>query len=568
MFNLPIVQRELLIASRGLGSWLSRWILAVIAVSLGGFWLLVGSGVGQNAPGALQGDVFFTVMTWSCFTYCLLAGLWTTTDTLTREKNDGTLGLLFLTDLRGYDVILGKMFSGSLRSFYGVLAVLPVLALPLLMGGVTNAQFSRTVFALLNILIFSLSCGIFFSAICRRTGQSIFYTLLFLVIITIAPLIYFWMGGVNETFSLVSPAFAIYQAHIPQIGPGLPGFGWYSLWVCAGLSASILFLGFASWIVPNSWQDDGFKILKIAIRILKKAIRVFLRALSFFIPGFDDFVLRLVKFCLYFLSSYRRISSYRRTLYLDSNPVSWLVNRNASMRQSRIFLILYIAVAWLAITLYSSLVDSVEPSFIFTGMSLLWLGSLWFRIDLTRHTVSSISEAKESGALEQILVTPIDERQFRRGHFRAMASFWAWPLISLMMAPVLYICIQVLMHPEMLDEGGLIFGITLIGLIFVCLPLLSFFLDIFALYFSGCWFSLRNHSFGKAFWKTFGFVYLLPTVGSVFLCFIGPFTGLVTGTIFIVWPLTSLQGNFRRVVSGEYGLPIVRKTLSSNVAKT
>ena len=59
MFNLPIVQRELLIASRGLGSWLSRWILAMIAVSLGGFWLLVGSSVGQNAPGSLQGDVFF-----------------------------------------------------------------------------------------------------------------------------------------------------------------------------------------------------------------------------------------------------------------------------------------------------------------------------------------------------------------------------------------------------------------------------------------------------------------------------------------------------------------------------
>ena len=231
MFNLPIVQRELLIASRGLGSWLSRWILDMIAVSLGGFWLLVGSSVGQNAPGSLQGDVFFTVMTWSCFTYCLLAGLWTTTDTLTREKNDGTLGLLFLTDLRGYDVVLGKMFSGSLRSFYGVLAVLPVLALPLLMGGVTNTQFLRTVFALLNILIFSLSCGIFFSAICRRTGQSIFYTLLFLVIITIVPLIYFFMGGVNETFSLVSPVFAIYRAHIPQIGPGLPGFGWYPLWI-------------------------------------------------------------------------------------------------------------------------------------------------------------------------------------------------------------------------------------------------------------------------------------------------------------------------------------------------
>ena len=338
------------------------------------------------------------------------------------------------------------------------------------------------------------------------------------------------MGGVNETFSFVSPVFAIYRAHIPQIGPGLPGFGWYPFWICAGLFASIFFLGLASWIVPKSWQDR----------------EVLFRKKHFILSDFNSF----------------------RSQHLNSNPVSWLVNRNASMRQSRIFLILYIAVAWLAITLYSSLVDRVEPSFIFTGMSLLWLGSLWFRIDLTRHTVSSISEAKESGALEQILVTPIDERQFRRGHFRAMASFWAWPLISLMMAPVLYICIQVLMHPEMLDEGGLIFGITIIGLIFVCLPLLSFFLDIFALYFSGCWFALRNHSFGKAFWKTFGFVYLLPTAGSVFLCFIGPFTGLVTGTIFIVWPLTSLQGNFRRVVSGEYGLPIVRKILSSNSAKT
>ena len=164
-------------------------------------------------------------------------------------------------------------------------------------------------------------------------------------------------------------------------------------------------------------------------------------------------------------------------------------------------------------------------------------------------------------------MTPMDERQFRRGHFRAMVSFWIWPLISLIMAPILFIFLQAIMHPEMLDESGLIFGITFLGLMVVGLPVLSFFLDIFALYFSGCWFALRNHSFGKAFWKTFGFVYLLPTVGSIFLCFIGQFAWLVTGTIFIVWPLTSLQGNFRRVVAGEYGLPTVMRTSSPDTAK-
>lgn len=525
MFNLPIVQRELLIASKGLGSWLWRWIVAIVAVFFGVFWLFLNSGDSK----AMQGDVFFVIMSWSCFTYCLLAGLWTTTDTLTREKTDGTLGLLFLTDLRGYDVVLGKMFSGSLRSFYGVLAVLPVLALPLLMGGVTNAQFWRTVFALLNILIFSLSCGIFFSAICRRTGQSIFCTLLLLLSITLAPLIYGWMGGTNEAFSLMSPAIAIYRAYVPLIGPALPGLGWYPMWIGCGLFTSICFLVLASWIVPKSWQDR-----EVTYRNKHSLVK--------------------------------NVNS-PRSLNLDSNPVSWLVNRNASMRQSRVFLVLYIAVAWLAITAYSALEGRVEPPVIITGISLLWLGSLWFRIDLTRHTVSSISEAKECGALEQILVTPMDERQFRRGHFRAMVSFWIWPLISLIMAPIFFIFLQALMHPEMLDESGLIFGITFLGLMVVGLPVLSFFLDIFALYFSGCWFALRNHSFGKAFWKTFGFVYLLPTVGSIFLCFIGQFAWLVTGTIFIVWPLTSLQGNFRRVVAGEYGLPTVMRTSSPDTAK-
>ena len=130
--NLPIVQRELLVASRGLASWLWRWIVAIVAVAFGGLWLLFAS-IGQSAGPGLQGDVFFAILSWACFGYCLLSGLWTTTDSLTREKTEGTLGLLFLTDLRGYDVVLGKMFTGSLRSFYGVLAVLPVLALPLLL---------------------------------------------------------------------------------------------------------------------------------------------------------------------------------------------------------------------------------------------------------------------------------------------------------------------------------------------------------------------------------------------------------------------------------------------------
>ena len=78
---------------------------------------------------------------------------------------------------------------------------------------------------LLNILIFSLSCGIFFSALCRRTGQSIACTLFFLASITLIPQTYIGFGGTNEAWSLTSPAYAMYRASSPVIGPAAVGWG-------------------------------------------------------------------------------------------------------------------------------------------------------------------------------------------------------------------------------------------------------------------------------------------------------------------------------------------------------
>ena len=71
MTSLPIVERELGIASRKIGSWLSRWIIAIAAVLFGGGWLLIAS----LGDGMMKGDIFFAILAWACFAYCLLAGL-------------------------------------------------------------------------------------------------------------------------------------------------------------------------------------------------------------------------------------------------------------------------------------------------------------------------------------------------------------------------------------------------------------------------------------------------------------------------------------------------------------
>ena len=530
MTSLPIVERELGIASRKLGSWLSRWIIAIVAVCFGGLWL----GIAYLEGGMMKGDIFFAILAWACFAYCLLAGLWTTSDTLTREKSDGTLGLLFLTDLRGYDVVLGKMITASLKSFYGVLAVLPVLALPLLMGGVTNDQFWRTAGALLNILIFSLSLGMFFSALSWSSGRAVFWTFFSLLSVTMLPLIYLWLGGTASALNFVSPGFAMANASASVIGTPAAGFSGHWAWLGSGLAVSGTLLALASWIIPHRWRETRLRpqVPSLAKRTDGDRLQ----------PSAD-----------------------RQSAMLDTNPAGWLVWRVRSFRTSRWLLVALMITGGLALLGFVALAGAgIDDVWIFMAL-LVWVGSFWIRLEVARHAVTTIYEAKASGALEQILVTPVDERQFRRGHFIAMVRFWMWPVIVLASLPIVAALLSMLMTGWIFDDA--LFGVSIMGLISGLLAVV-FFGDLFALYYSGCWFALRSNSYSAAFWKTFGFVYLLPTIGSVLFCWMGQFIWLITDIIFIVWPLTSLQGNFRRAVSGEYGIRYARPLPSPATAPT
>ena len=530
MISLPIVERELGVASRKLGSWLSRWIIAIVAVCFGGIWL----GIAYSVGGMMNGDVFFAILAWACFVYCLLAGLWTTSDTLTREKTDGTLGLLFLTDLRGYDVVLGKMITASLKSFYGVLAVLPVLALPLLMGGVTNDQFWRTAGALLNTLIFSLSMGMFFSALSWSSGRAVFWTFFSLLSVTMLPLIHLWLGGTASALNFVSPGFAMANASAPVIGTPAAGFSGHWAWLGSGLAVSGVLLALASWIIQHRWRETKLRPQTPSLAERRDGDRL-------------------------------QRSAERQSAMLDTNPAGWLVWRVRSFRTSRWLLVALMITVGLALLGLVALVGAgIDDLWIFMA-SLVWVGSFWIRLEVARHAVTTIHEAKASGALEQILVTPVDERQFRRGHFAAMVRFWMWPVILLASLPIVAALFSMLMEGWIFDDA--LFGVSIMGLMSGLIAVV-FFGDLFALYYSGCWFALRSSSYSAAFWKTFGFVYLLPTIGSVLFCWLGQFIWLITDIIFIVWPLTSLQGNFRRVVSGEYGIRYARPIPSPATAPT
>src|SRR5437773_146583 len=181
MTVLPVVARELRIAARKRSNFWLRVAAALAAMILGSGFMAFSTVRGVGA--ATLGGVLFGVLTWLALAAALSAGLFFTSDCLSEEKREGTIGFLFLTDLRGYDVVFGKLLATSLRGFYSLLAVLLILAVTLLMGGVTGAEFWKTALALVNALFLSLAAGLFVSAISRDSQKALAATLFLLALL-------------------------------------------------------------------------------------------------------------------------------------------------------------------------------------------------------------------------------------------------------------------------------------------------------------------------------------------------------------------------------------------------
>src|SRR5690348_13115289 len=105
MTFLPIVERELIEASRRRGTYWIRLAAAAVGLLIGGWVMLMT----HNQPPAQLGIALFVALSIAAFVYCLSVGIFRTADCLSEEKREGTLGLLFLTDLKGYDIVLGKL---------------------------------------------------------------------------------------------------------------------------------------------------------------------------------------------------------------------------------------------------------------------------------------------------------------------------------------------------------------------------------------------------------------------------------------------------------------------------
>jgi ABC-type Na+ efflux pump permease subunit len=396
MTFLPVVERELRVAARRRATHLVRVAAAAVGLGLTAWILRVDAGSSQEA-----GGVLFKVLAVFLFIYGGIFGTQVTADCMSEEKREGTLGLLFLTDLKGYDVVFGKLTATSLHWFYGMLAVVPVLAIPLLLGGVSHGELLRVVLALVNLLFFSLSIGIFASALCRRDSWAHGISLLVALAILFA-----WPAATQfqrhpnpnpRLANLSSPAYGCVLAFddVYNRSPHL------DFWLSTAITQfySWTFLGLACWIVPRSWQDV----------VVEKS----------------------------WWRRWRRVSnerSTRRRNLLALNPFLWRASR-AEFRQAAVWLMLAILAAiWMWINRAArgtwggnNFESPLDIAF------LIW-GGLMVKAWVAAESGRALGEDRRSGALELLLSTGLRPAEIVRGQREALWRQFALPIGALLAA--------------------------------------------------------------------------------------------------------------------------------------
>ena len=499
MTFLPIVDRELRIRARWKSTYWVRGAVALTAILIAGVMLLF---AGMAAPGAV-GKPMFAILAWLAWLFCLVEGVRNTADCLSEEKREGTLGLLFLTDLKGYDVVLGKFMASSLSSFYGLLAMVPALAIPLLLGGVTGGEFWRVVLALVNTLFFALTTGMFVSSISRQERKAWVGTFgLTLLFVVVLPLLAAALA--LGDLGLPSPWSAFTNSFESEY-TGAPEACWYSNLFLNLLSW--LWLALASYLLPRSWQE---KAKQRRTRRTPGAVRQ---------------------------------GAARRHL-MEINPVLWLTARHEHQR-IYLWLTVGLAIAAGGMTWVMNFGDWSVLAIMFGFTVVLNLAlCVWVAAEASH----SFGDARASGALELLLSTPMTVRQIIRGQDLALRRLFLPPIAALLGFELLVLVAQLVL---LAAKEGEAWG-SVAALVVALLTVTTFALDLCAVSRVGMWFGLTSRKPTQALTKTVLFVLVLPLAGSLFCFLLGSGLLLAKSIIFLTWAHGRLHNDFRLVATQRF----------------
>lgn len=465
MTLLPIVGRELRVRARKASTYWFRVSAATTAVML---VLLMYLTIGDNTSSAAMGSAIFNMLAWAALFLCLLAGMINTCDCVSAERREGTLGLLFLTDLKGFDIVFGKLAVTSLNAVFALIAIFPLLAIPLLLGGLGVDELIRVLLTLCNAMFLSLAIGMAVSTISVKERRALTATILAVLFFTIGlPLIAGFSAAFFpwETVQLVllpSPGYTLMLATVDSLAyPARLRDFTISLGVIHGIAWFLIL--FSCWRLPRSWKDKPASAGGLRLRERWKQWS-------------------------FGTGEQRRAF---QTRLMEINSFFWVAARD------RIKPIIVWGVFGLlgALWLWGFLENRRDwmeaPMNVFTIFTCHTVLKIWVMVEACHR----FGEDRQSGALELLLATPIGVARLVEGQLLALRRQFAGPVLLMLTVDFLFLL------SERTDRNWVL--LVLAGMIVLVI-------DLVALAWVGMWFGLRARSGIRATWAAFWRLLAMP----------------------------------------------------------
>ncbi len=466
MTILPVIVRELRAQARQKFTFSLREA-GVLAMLVAGVWFALGNPLVARSGGEL----------FAHFHRTLFLAIWilvpfSAADCLSRERREGTLGLLFLTPLKPVDIVIAKGLAHGLRALTLLVAVLPVMTIPMLLGGLSWQQ------ALLSTLIN-------FSAICWALAVSLVASAMNrLGLRAVVTAVTLGLGALL----LFAVSLSLLVSGSPAPMPGgrfVTDESWLQGLAIAGLSPrhwmELLTVLPARQVIAGVAQSTVLAVLMFALAasLAARSIRSnwreepppvwWQKTRSFFCTP---------RFWLSFFHWWMKRK-------LNHNPVGWLEQRTWTGR--------LVTWSWFAVVVSLYSLALTDPNF-FRNFHSFQMLVAWLMIgSIAASAAGSFRRERETGVLELLLVAPLTTNQIIAGRLRGLWGQFL-PSMSLLLGVWWYLA-------GYFRRAGAE-GVAFLAIAFLTLPVI------------GLYFSVRCRSFVAAFLLTLGCGLLVPMMGE------------------------------------------------------
>jgi ABC-type transport system involved in multi-copper enzyme maturation permease subunit len=357
-----------------------------------------------------------------------------------QEKDRRTFVLILLTDLRNYEIVLGKLFGSLLQIVLLLVGMVPVLALVLLLGGVAPGQVAQAALVLAASALAAGSLGGLVALWRDKTFQALALTVLFLVLYLCL------VRGLTAVPRLAA-----------ALGWSSPGLGeanveTWQRWLdpYEALQSVLEPSGAAGPAVPPA---VGFAGVMVLLSVLVNAWAIL--RLRVWNPSGEQIVQRERPEEEEDKDRARAHAAPGRVRQVWANPVLWreiatrAYGRRAMLVKLAYFVVLGLVCYYALAPLWTS--DRQPPSFV-AAYGLVPVGILSLLL-VSAQAVTAITSERDSGALDLLLVTDLTPKEFIFGKLWGICYNTKEYLIPPIALAIVYACHRLLASPHVASKN-------------------------------------------------------------------------------------------------------------------